>query len=348
MELREFFAGRWLALILVPAVTAVIAGVLFVSSDEQRYEAEAVVSITEFFGGDSPTAIRGLLDDFDNALASRQVADIVAATAPDTDSFLIQSEALGEGGDVRVSFQAATAERAAQGLDDGVREALGLVSASVGRETGRRLTAANSVAEETLVELQIIEGAAGAADLAEETARRSADLLGLRNQIAAAEGSDAVQAALRDTLEVKEAELQAIEAQLLPWTNLRERFDLAVAAGADATLELRRIETNEDGLQTEDLLQSLDVLEVSNVPDLLRVVVAAAAVTAGTVALISFVLGSDRRRRGLRSVLQESADEFSTSPDGAHRTVDGVAIEHDEFADRPNAADRVVEHEPVE
>ena len=297
MELREFFSGNWRALILVPAATAIIAGVLFVSSADEKYESTAVISITEYLPGDSPAAVRASIDDFDSALESRQVREIVAANAPAAETYRISADAVGEGGDVQVRFVAPSRAGAEAALDAGVREALTLVSESLGRQSGRRLVAADGVASDPVLDLQDIEAAAGAADLEAELARRSGDLLALRNQIAAAAGNSIVQGALRSTLEEKQAEIQAIEAQLLPWTNARARFDLAVAAGADSSLELRQIETNESDLQTDDLLQSLRTPQVSNVPDLLRVVVAATAVTAGAVVLIAMLLGSDRRRR---------------------------------------------------
>ena len=255
-----------------------------------------MISITEYLRGGSPAEVRVAIDDFDSALQSRQVLVIVAEVAPLAPTYRIATDAVGEGGDVLVSIEAPTQASAEQALDAGVREALILVSQSVGRQTGRRLVAANAVAGDAVRDLQDIENAAGAADLEAEVARRSGDLLALRNQIAAAAGNPVVQNELEATLRLKQQEIADIEAQLLPWTNSRARFDLAVAASADASLELRQIETNEADLQTQNLLQSLRSSELSNLPDLLRVVVAASVVTAGAAVLMALFLGSERRR----------------------------------------------------
>ena len=335
MELKEFFAGNWRALVLVPAMTALIAGVLFVTSADERYEASGVVSIAEYLGGDTPAEVRARIDDFDSALASRQVLTLVAEASPSSEIFRITTEAVGEGGDVRVVFESATQASAEGALDAGVREALILVSESVGRQTGRRLVAADAVAADAVRDLQDIEDAAGAADLQAELARRSGDLLALRNQIAAAADNSAVQGELEETLEQKEQEIADIESQLLPWTNTRARFDLAVTAGADASLALRQVETNEADLQTQQVIQSLRSNEVSNVPDLLRVVVAAAVVTAGAVVVIALLLGSGRRRRPSRPRRDTSSDTPSGGidllgalDDPATPWADGEAWDH--------------------
>ncbi len=296
MEIQDLFRNNWKALVLIPSITALAAGLLFVSSSSETYEAAAVVSLREFVPTDSPAAIRALIDDLDSALDSRQVAETVAEVAPAAESYRIESLAVGEGGDVRVAFVAPSAVLAQQALDAGVREALTIVSESAGRQAARRLVAAESVAEETSADLQDIEREAGAADLSEEIARRSADLLSLRNQIAAAEGSVPVQNALTETLQEKQAELAVIEEQLLAWTNLRARFDGAVASGAAAALEVRQIDTNEADLQSADLLQSPRTAEVSNLQALVRVVLAATIVTAAVVAVLALALGSGRRR----------------------------------------------------
>lgn len=295
MELRDFFLGSWRALVLVPSVTAIVAGTLFVSTASERYEATAVITITEYFPGNSAADVRAVIADLGSALESRQVIEVVFAAIPDADSFQIELITLGDGGDVRVSIEGPTRLATENALDLGVREAMTMVSESEGRKAARRLVAADAVAGDAVVALQNIEAEAGAADLQEELARRSADILSLRNQIGAAEGNDAVQGALEFILLDKRSELDEIEAELLPWTNARARFDLAVASGADSSLELRRIETSQDDLRTEELLRSLRTEELSSLPDLLRVVVAAAVVTAGVVMLAFFLLGSDRR-----------------------------------------------------
>ena len=297
MELRESLSGKWRALILVPAITAVIAGLLFASSADEEFQATAVVRITEFVETGSAAGLRAAIDDLDSALGSRRVLEVVSQIAPEAESARIQLNAVGESGDVRVSFGANSAEEAEVALEAGVREALTIVSETQRRITGRELVAANEQASESAALLQDFEAAAGAADLENELARRSADILALRNQIAANADDFTVQSALRETLETKEQELEAISAQLLPWTNSRARFELAVAAGADASLELRNIEVNEEDLQTQEILQSLRVPEQSVLPDLIRVVVAAAVVTGGAVVLLALAVGSDQRRR---------------------------------------------------
>ena len=297
MELREAFGGRWWALIvIVPLTAAVLAGALYVQSDEGQVRASAVLSLQDVTSAESATEIRAAFDNFDSALGSSEVEDTVSTIAPDGDA-AIEASRVGEGGDVVVSFAAPDSDEASAALEAGVREALRLVSEAERRSVARELVAADALADDSVELLLEIESSAGAADLAEESARRSADLLSLRNQIAAAEGDPAVQAALRATLAEKESEQQAITTFLLPWTNERARFDLGVSSGATAALRLQQIATNQADLRDAPLFRSASLIEESSLTTLIRTVVAAAVVAALIVVVVAIVSGGSRRGR---------------------------------------------------
>lgn len=292
MELREAFTGRWIFLIIaVPALTALIAGILFLSVADDEFEASAVLSVREFAATDAPANIRSVIDDFDSALRGRQVAIVVAESDPDVaDNDGIALAVLGGGGDVRVSYVAADPDVAVAALDSGVREGLTLVSESERRRVARQLSAAETVSTESIDRLLEIENLAGAANLNDEVARRSGDILSLRNQIASAAGEE-VQDALQETLTDKETELAAIELQLLPWTNTKARLDLAVSSAADASLRLQQIATSQEALRTDEVLQSLRVDELSKLPGLARVSVAGAIGTGLIIAFVALIPG---------------------------------------------------------
>jgi hypothetical protein len=297
VELREAFGGRWWALIIgVPLAAAVLAGALFVQSDAGEVRASAVLSLQDVTSATGASEIRAAFDDFDSALESSEVATTVSAIAPDG-AESIEASRVGEGGDVVVSFVAPNAEEASTALEAGVREALTLLSEAERRSVARQLVSADALASDSVGVLLEIEASAGAADLAEESARRSADLLSLRNQIAAAEGDPQVQAALSDTLAQKEVEQAAISDALLPWTNQRARFDLGVSSGAAAALRLQQIATNQVDLRDAPIFRSAQLVEESSLPVFVRTVVAAAVVAA----LIVVVLAIMFSVRGNRS-----------------------------------------------
>lgn len=295
MELREAFTGKWIVLLVaVPALTALIAGAFFLSAADDQFEASAVLSVREFSATDAPANIRSVIDDFDSALGGRQVATVVAETDPEgIDADGINLDILGGGGDVRVSYMAADPDVALGALDRGVREGLTLVSESERRRVARQLTAAETVSADSIARLLEIEGLAGSANLNEEVARRSADILSLRNQIASASG-DATQEALQVTLGEKQEELAAIELQLLPWTDTKARLDLAVASAADSSLRLQQIATSQAALRTDTVLQSARVDELSKIPGLVRVSVAG-AIGAGLIIAVVALIPATRR-----------------------------------------------------
>lgn len=308
VELREAFGGRWWALIVgVPLAAAVLAGALFVQSDAGGVRASGVLSLQDVTSATGASEIRAAFDDFDSALDSSEVGSTVSAIAPDG-AASIEASRVGEGGDVVVSFVAPEAEEASAALEAGVREALTLLSEAERRSVARQLVSADALASDSVSVLLEIEASAGAADLAEESARRSADLLSLRNQIAAAEGDPQVQAALSETLAQKEAEQAAISDALLPWTNERARFDLGVASGADAALRLQQIATNQSDLRDAPLFRSAQLTEESSLPMFIRTV-AAAAVVAGLVVVVLAIMFS---ARGNRSRDRSATDDEPT------------------------------------
>lgn len=298
VELKDAFGGRtWFVIIVLPVVTAVAAAVFLVTRADEEFAAQGTLSIQEFVSSDNAQEITVRIDDFESALRSQDVAETLLLEAPDGDPDGIASGRVGAGGDISVSFVASSEASAQDGLEAGVRQALLIVLQAEQRLVTRQLAAADELAEVSVRSLRDVELAAGAADLAAEAARRSGDLLSLRNQIAAAAGDLAVQAALLETLATKEAELQAIEEQLLPWTNARARFDLGVESGASSSLRLQQLATTEGDLGAAPVLQSTTVFSESSTTDVLRVAVAAGVVALILAAVGAVVIGKGTRRR---------------------------------------------------
>ncbi|MGK2955531.1 MAG: hypothetical protein ACSLFI_07685 [Solirubrobacterales bacterium] len=310
MELKDAFGGRTrVAIVVLPIVAAIGAAFLFTTRADQEFVAQGTLSIQEFVSSTSAQEITVRIDDFESALRSQDVADALFGEAPDGDPEGIASNRVGAGGDVSVSFVAASETNAQEGLEAGVRQALLIVIEAEQRLVTRQLSAADELVAGSVGNLRALELAAGAADLAEEAARRSGDLLSLRNQIAAA-SDPAVRAALVDTLGTKEAELQAIEEQLLPWTAARARFDLGVNSGATASLRLQQLSTTGDDLAAAPILQSARVESASSTTDVLRI-----AVAAGVLALLLVVAAvlltatGTRRRETAGLATPERSDE---------------------------------------
>ncbi len=298
IEIRHAFTRPWrILLVNVPLLAAITAGILVAGSVEPTYQATGVLSITEFGQGDTPAAVRSLTDELANTLDSDTVTAAVREVAPSTNGKIL-STPLGEGGGVEVAIVGDDDTDVEAGLDTGVRDALSIMSEVERRRVSRELTAADREAADSSQRLQEIESLAGAADLQQEAQRRSADLLTLRNQIAAAANEPIVQQALRATQREKQAELAAIDALLLEWNDVRVSFDLAVRAGADASLRLQQISTVQSDLTSQPLLQSVKVTESSTVPDLARAIVAAAVLAAAMVVGLAVLFGG--RRRGPR------------------------------------------------
>lgn len=310
VELKDAFGGRTrVAIVVLPIVAAIGAAFLFTTRADQEFVAQGTLSIQEFVSSTSAQEITVRIDDFESALRSQDVADALFGEAPDGDPEGIASNRVGAGGDVSVSFVAASETNAQEGLEAGVRQALLIVIEAEQRLVTRQLSAADELVAGSVGNLRALELAAGAADLAEEAARRSGDLLSLRNQIAAA-SDPAVRAALVDTLGTKEAELQAIEEQLLPWTAARARFDLGVNSGATASLRLQQLSTTGDDLAAAPILQSARVESASSTTDVLRI-----AVAAGVLALLLVVAAvlltatGTRRRETAGLATPERSDE---------------------------------------
>ncbi len=339
--MKDAFRGRWrVVVIAVPVLAAIAAGVWFTSSADDEFEASGVLSITEFSNAETPAEIRAVLDDFDSSLGTREVAEIVRAASPDGEA-RIQTEPFGEGGDVRITYVAPRADQAELALDAGLREALTIISEAERRQLNRQLSAASALSGDAVEQLRSIEADAGAADLAAEAARRSADLLTLRNQIANAADDPAVRSALVAILEEKEAELALIDEQLLPWTSQRARFDLAVESAAATALRLRQIAANQTDLRDAELLTSTRVVELSSTPDLVRVVVGAAAVAAVVAIAFALLAATQQGRRddddadladvpAARSGTSDSTDEIvrfdpSDATDGSQEGVSSRA-----------------------
>jgi hypothetical protein len=322
-ELRDAFRGGWRALIIVvPVVSALVAGYLFYGSDPAEWESTGEFSIREFAPSESLQDVRATVASFETALESRRVRDEVTAASGDQPITLPDVRSTTEGGDVEVGVVAATPEIAERALQLGVRSALTIVAQAESRRAERQLLAADAAAEDFIQTLLELEQRAGVSSIDAEVERRSADILQLRNQIASAEGSAAVQDALRGILEEKQAELAVIEAELLPWSSTRARLDLAVASGADAALRIRQIQTGLDDLQQRSVLAAVRTYETSQLPDLLRVVVGAGA-GAGLVIVVLALLARPHRRR----------DDGDDAPGTTRRPVDDPSIWQDTDAD---------------
>lgn len=296
VELRDAVQGRWKALVVaVPLASALVAGLLFLGSDSEEWRASGELSIREYIAGQSAAEIRAATSSFDAALGSRAVLEEIAAVDPGQQGDRrIEITTATEGGEIEVELTADDPGRAEEALDVGVRRALSIVVEGEARRVTRQLRAADGAADDFIEILLEVEQRAGAASLADEAARRSADILSLRNQIAAAEGSAGVQQALQRTMEEKMDELAVIEQELLVWTTARTRLDLAVDSGANAALRLRQLTTELDDLASETLLTSVRTTEVSPLSDLLRVVVAAGAGAGFVVVVLALVSNSAR------------------------------------------------------
>jgi hypothetical protein len=288
VELKEVFTGRWLVLMIaVPAITALMAAFFFLDAADEEFQATAVLSVREFVAVDASGDIRSVIDNFESALGGRQVAEAVAsAEGLDSANSQIEVAVLGAGGDVQVSYVATSAEAASEALETGVREALRIVSEVERRRLARQITAAENLSQESIERLLEIEALAGSAGLDDEIARRSADILALRNQIAAA-GDSTLGVSLTAILVEKEEELTAIEEQLLPWTDVRARLDRAVSSTADNSLRLQQILVSQEALRDEGIIQSERIDELSKLPGLLRVVVGAAVATALVILIVA-------------------------------------------------------------
>jgi hypothetical protein len=282
--------------VVLPIVTAIGAALLFTARADQEFVAQGTLSIQEFVSSNSAQEITIRVDDFESALRSQDVADVLFGEAPDGDPEGIASNRVGAGGDLSVSFVASSETNAQDGLEVGVRQALLIVLEAEQRLVTRQLAAADQLAAVSVDNLRALELAAGAADLAEEAARRSGDLLSLRNQIAAA-ADPVVRAALVDTLGTKEAELQAIEEQLLPWTAARARFDLGVGSGANASLRLQQLATTSDDLAAAPILRSAQVESASSTTEVLRTAVAAGVLALLLVVAAVLLAATGTRRR---------------------------------------------------
>jgi hypothetical protein len=297
VELRDVFKGRWLVLVIVlPAALAVIAGSLYLGSAPSSYEARSIISIREVAVSYGANQTAALIDDFGSAMESLRVEGAVAdAEGVDEASGSIEVSAVGNGADVRVTYRAPTEERALAGLEAGTREALLIMVESELRSAQRRLASSESVAAETTVLMQELEGEAGGVGLTDEVARRSADILALRNQIAASEGQ-AAQAALIQVLEAKVAELQTVGTYLLPWEEARARFDNALQSEAQASLDVANLRAFQDENVSGDVLRSPQVVELSQLPGLLRTVTAA-GLGAAIVIVVAALASTFSRRR---------------------------------------------------
>lgn len=301
-------------LVAVPAMTAVLAGFVYVQTAEEEWETTGELSLREFSAGQSAAEIRVTNSNFETALGSRRVAEKIAQVrGVDPATSFVEVQSLGDGGDVQVALTAPSPALSERALDVGVREALTVVAESERRRISRQLVAADAVAEESIATLLEVEQQAGASSLEDEVARRSGDLLTLRNQIAAAEGAGTQQALERTLLE-KQEELIVIEQQLLRWTNIRERLNVAVASGADASLRLQQITTGLSDLEAQPVLDSVRTNPISELPGLMRVVVAAAAGAGIVIVAVALFAGMGRRPETLSSQPQGPRRHPETMP----------------------------------
>lgn len=322
MELRDVFKGTWLVLVIVlPTALAIIAGSLYLSSAPTTFEARSIISIREVglsYGGNQTAA---LIDDFGSSMQSQRVYQAVAeAEGAEEASGAIEVSAVGNGADVLVTYEAPTSARALDGLEAGTREALLIMVESELRTAQRRLASSQAVAAETTVRMQELEQQAGGVGLTEEVARRSADILALRNQIAASEGQ-AAQAALRDVLAAKVAELQTVGTQLLPWEEARARFNNALQVEATTSLDVANLQGFQNEMVGGDVLRSPQVIELSQLPGLVRTITAAGLGAAVVIVVAALATSVTRNRRepldGTEAELAD-ADVYNGRHDGPY------------------------------
>lgn len=314
-EIQHAFRGPWRVIVIVlPLLAALTAGLVVGGSIEPTYRATALVNITEYADAATTVEVRSAIDEFDSTLSSDAVTHAVEEAAPGSDG-IVESRALGDGGGVEVALVGDDRADLEPGLDAGVRTALTIIAETEQRRADRDLVSADRAAAENADRLRQIEEEAGTASLDLEVQRRSADLLALRNQIAASANDAVVQESLRATQREKQEELDVIESQLLEWTATRARYDLAVASSAAASLRLQQIGTVQDELDSGSVLASVEVTEESTTPDLLRATVAAAVLTAAVVVGAALLLGgltgrSRRRERPVRDDAPDPDDEW--------------------------------------
>ena len=296
MELKDVFKGRWLvAVIVLPTIAAGVAGSASLALAPQLYEAHAVVSVKEL-SVPSGSSTPALIDDFDSALGGPRAQEAVAeAEERDTAFGLIEAAAVGNGADVEVSYRSDSVERALEGLEAGVREALLILSNSELRQAERRFVASREVADAATEDMQSLEERVGVADLREEVARRSADILTLRNQIASSVGTP-FEVALTQVLAEKTDELRTIEAQLLPWEEGRSRFDRALSLEAESALEVAQAEAIVTDIVSGEVLRTPQVIEVSPVMGFLRAAIGAGLAVGAAIVAIALTTGPGGRR----------------------------------------------------
>ena len=314
MEIIEYLRGRWLAAAVVaPVLAGVLAVAIFSSLETGNFQAKASVPVAQAVAGEvsSREAIGPIIDDFRALLDSVLVAEAVAAELDRPVGGVrgkYGSGRVGNGSDVEVSFVAATEQEAEAGLDAGVRAALVAIAQGQRQRAEVEFRAFTAQVASAKADLQEISVEAGAYDLANEYAARSADLLTLRNDIASGSGSISL-------YNEKLAELARLGALLQDWNLAKQRLDGASESRDSAERRARLYDEIEQEMQTGRVLRSSRVSEQSSLPAVALPTVLAMAAAFAVVLFTALARGrATVRIDDLRSELELESEPTPAPP----------------------------------
>ncbi len=279
--------------IAAPVIAGILALTVLSSSAEDRFEASATVAVPQAISSDiTRTDLRTLLSDFANTFTSLSAAEDVAAQIGGSPTLISSSASatpVGEGSEVIVRLE---------GLDpNAVEEQLKLLTEialsqlaedEVESAAEGRLAAERQLAN-AIDGLAIIEEEAGTTDLLNEYRQRSVEVQQLRTEIARSFENPALQNALQQVLDLKQAEADELSVLVTQWELRRNQANDASVARDQAERAEFRAEAKLEGVGADASSLRVRVVPTSAATDEVIPVIAAMAIALALVVVLAII-----------------------------------------------------------
>ena len=303
MEIAQYLRGPWLAaLILVPLIAGAAAAVIV--EPTPAYEARGVFTFVPPTQNELSTdTVDPYVDDFRSALESKILLDEVESILAPYDASLVQDPAVAAGGNgTELDVWLATDDPVAS--EESVRHAATYALARTAEKELARvqleLSATDGALAATNSALATFESEHGVQDVSNEFARRSGDVLDLKNDLANAT-TEAQRTQLQALLDEKQLELAVYADSLNEWRLLDAQLNAAIGDQSNAAARYSLVSLWSTETTLGEPFDAIEITQLSTVTD--RMLLAAPAIAAS--ALLIFLAawlaarrGSSRRRPG--------------------------------------------------
>ena len=303
MEIAQYLRGPWLAaLILVPLITGAAAAV--VVEPTPGYEARGVFTFVPPTNNELSTdTVDPYVDDFRSTLESKVLLNQIDSVLAPYGASLVQEPAVAAGGNgTDIDVWLVTDDPAAS--EESVRHAATYALARIaGKELGRvqlELSAAEGALDATNSALTIFESERGVQDDSNEFARRSGDILNLKNSLANAT-TEAQRGQLQALLDEKQLELAIYAGSLSEWRLLDAQLSAAIVDQSNAASRYSLVSLWSTETTLGEPFDTIEIKQLSTVTDRMLLAAPAIAGSALLIFLAAWLAGrstSDRTRRG--------------------------------------------------